>query len=441
MNLSKYQSSKIAILGFGREGKSTLNFLLKHGISPIQITILDQKEIEKSDLPEGMVCISGQDYLSDLDSYDIIFKTAGMSYNSTLLVVKDKLMTQVQFFFDNFRGKVIAITASKGKTTMTSMAYSLLQNAGFPVILAGNIGKPVLDQISNFDDPDQYVVIELSSFMLETLVKKNFISILGSIFPVHLDWHGNMENYLRAKARILLGSETNIMLSSSYEHFFSPQPALPENLVLTGKNTPYTRDKSAFYSSSKKLFDLSEIQLLGEHNLRNISAIVALASKMGISDEILVDTIRNFAPVRHRLQKVGTFRGIDFYDDAISTSPFSSIAALDALGDQVDTLFLGGVDGRYDFSALVDRIKKSQIRNLVLFPDSGQTIATLLASDLDKYNVIHTRSMEEGVRFAYDHTSPGKIALLSTATPSFSLRKDFEEKGDLFQEWVIKLGG
>jgi UDP-N-acetylmuramoylalanine--D-glutamate ligase len=272
-----------------------------------------------------------------LEQYDLIFKSAGLPYFPEIQQVIEKVTTQVQFFFDHFKGKIITITASKGKTTMTSLAYQLLVNAGYPVILAGNIGKPVLNQI-DFDDTERYVVIELSSFMLETLKKKNLISILGSIFPVHLDWHGTMDNYLKAKGNILKGSETNIMFSSTKEQYF---PTLSEdNLVLCGKGTDYTWDSEYFYVSGEKLFPLSDIKLLGEHNIWNISAIVALSEALSIPKEVLIQTLSSFSAVRHRLELVGIFKGIEFYDDAISTSPFSTIAALDALGDKVDTLFL-----------------------------------------------------------------------------------------------------
>jgi UDP-N-acetylmuramoylalanine--D-glutamate ligase len=195
----------------------------------------------------------------------------------------------------------------------------------------------VLNQV-DFDDRESYVVIELSSFMLETLQKKNLISILGSLFPVHLDWHGTMGNYLRAKANILNGSEYAIMFSTTKEQYFSDLSL--EGLVLTGKNTEYTWDDTYFYVRGEKLFALADIKLLGEHNVRNISAVVALADVLHIDKGVLVQTLTSFSAVRHRLELVGTFRGIEFYDDAISTSPFSTIAALDALGDKVDTLFL-----------------------------------------------------------------------------------------------------
>ena len=431
MQFPQFQDKKIAILGYGREWKSTLNFLLHHGVMKNQITILDKNQM----IEEGIVSLSGETYLQDLNCYDVIFKTAGMPYSPEIQQVIEKVTTQVQFFFDYFKGKIVAVTGSKGKTTMTSLVYQLLLDAGYPVILAGNIGRPVLDQI-DFSDTESYVVIELSSFMLETLKKRNLISLLGSIFPVHLDRHGTMENYVKAKGNILEGSEHAVLFSSTKEQYFPDVPS--QNLILSGKGTEYTWDSDFFYVRWEKLFSLSDIQLLGEHNLWNISAIVVLADILQIDRTVLVKTITSFSAVRHRLELVGTFKEILFYDDAISTSPFSTIAALDALGDKVDTLFLWGVDGWYDFSVMVERIKKSQVRNLVLFPDSGKRIEGLLGEH--SYRVLHTREMEEGVNFSYQYTQSWKIALLSTATPSFSLWKDFEEKGDLFQEWVKKLG-
>jgi UDP-N-acetylmuramoylalanine--D-glutamate ligase len=153
---------------------------------------------------------------------------------------------------------------------------------------------------------------------------------------------------------------------------------------------------------------------------------------------VLHETIKHFQPIHHRLQKVGTFKGITFYDDAISTTPDSTIAALDALGDQVETIFLGGLDRGYDFLPLVKKIKKSQIKNIVFFPESGEKIAKMLGEK--DYATLSTSSMEEAVRFTYTTTSSGKICLLSTASPSYTVWKNFEEKGDLFQEWVKKLG-
>jgi UDP-N-acetylmuramoylalanine--D-glutamate ligase len=182
---------------------------------------------------------------------------------------------------------------------------------------------------------------------------------------------------------------------------------------------------------------LKDVQLLGEHNLWNISAVVALADLLHIDDKVLQQTVKAFQPVQHRLQKVETFKGITFYDDAISTTPDSTIAALDALGEQVETIFLGGLDRGYDFTPLIEKIKKSQIKNIVFFPESGEKIAEMLK---EGYNTLHTSNMEEAVKFAYQYTSSGKVCLLSTASPSYTVWKNFEEKGDLFQKFVLQQG-
>jgi UDP-N-acetylmuramoylalanine--D-glutamate ligase len=149
-----------------------------------------------------------------LQAYDVIFKTSGIPYLPALQAVADKLITQAQFFFDHYRGNVIAITASKGKTTMSSLAYALLHNAGKRVKLVGNIGVPIFDEI-DFSTLYDYVVIELSSYMLQTLKKQNFISLLGSLFPEHLDRHGSKEAYEQSKLRILQGSDINIVFNST----------------------------------------------------------------------------------------------------------------------------------------------------------------------------------------------------------------------------------
>ncbi|MDR3169033.1 MAG: UDP-N-acetylmuramoyl-L-alanine--D-glutamate ligase [Candidatus Peribacteria bacterium] len=322
-----------------------------------------------------------ENYLKNLHTYDVIFKSSGIPYFPEILEVSEKVITQVQFFFFHYTGNVIAITASKGKTTMTSLAYELLKNAGYNVKVVGNIGKPVLEEI-NFDETYDFVVIELSSYMLQTLKKQNTISILGSLFPDHLDRHRGMDSYIKAKLNILEGSETNIIFSSTLNMLASQADKASlvstGHTILCGKMTPYDRNDDSFLLRGKPIFPLSDIQLLGEHNLRNMSAIVALADLLDIPTPILHETIKHFQPVRHRLQNVGTFKGITFYDDAISTTPDSTIAALDALGNKVETIFLGGLDRGYDFQPLVERIKKSQIKHIVFFPKSGQKIEQLL---------------------------------------------------------------
>lgn len=434
MDFSILLNKKIWILWYGKEWKSTLNFLLRHDVNPQDITVLDGKWADN--LPEWVNTIIWENYLKNLSDFDLIFKSAWIQYYPEILAVQDKVVTQVQFFFDNYKWKVIAVTASKWKTTTCSLAYHLLKTAWYDVKLVGNIWNAVLDEIDFVTEHD-YVVVELSSFMLETLKKQNFCSILWAIYSVHLDRHWNMENYTRAKFNIINWSEHVIVNENTLSDYDLANKFPDKQLVKYGKNSEFTRNNTYFTKRGNQIFPLSDVNLIWEHNLQNISAIVALADLIWISDEILQKAIQTFEAVRHRLQLVWNFKWIDFYDDAIATTPDSTMAAMNAIWDRLETIFLWWIEWfRFDFPALVERIKKSQIKNIVFFPDSWEKIAEMLWEEW--YQTLHTRDMKAAVEFAYKYTHEWKVCLLSTASPSFSCWKNFEEKWDLFQQYVIE---
>jgi UDP-N-acetylmuramoylalanine--D-glutamate ligase len=178
-----------------------------------------------------------------------------------------------------------------------------------------------------------------------------------------------------------------------------------------------------------------EIPLLGAHNKHNVGLAVAVARELGVSDAQIATAIKSFRPLPHRLERVGEFRGIIFYDNASSTTPESTVAALEALSN-VDTILLGGLDRGYGFTKLITAIEEAGIQNVVLFPATGARIKALLPPRLKTFE---TERMEEAVRFAYAKTAPGKIVLLSTASPSYSLWTNFSEQGNEFQKWARAL--
>lgn len=433
MDKNQFAGKKIAILGFGLEGKSTLNFLLANTFAFDQITVLD---MNPQDIPVPWIAQkTGQDYLANLSDYDVIFKSAGVPYSPELLAHKEKILTQMQFFFDNYKGKVIAITASKGKTTMTSLVYTILKNAGLQVKLVGNIGNPVLEEI-DFETEYDYVVCELSSYMLEHLHKKNLISVLGNLFPEHMDWHGSLDAYYHAKLNILQGSEVNFVLAKTAREWELDQQY--SNIRTYGIDGTTSRNHGYFTHDMQELFPTEERQLLWDHNLQNISLAIAIGVYLQVPMEVIHQSVLGFEAVPHRLQRVGEWKGVCFYDDAISTTPESTLEALKTFGTQIGTIFLGGTDRGYDFTALIQKIKEIWIQNIVFFPPSGLKMHKLLAAEA--LNVLETSDMQEAVAFAYQHTPDGKICLLSTASPSYSIWKNFEEKGNLFQKYAKEMG-
>lgn len=303
----------------------------------------------------GIGVETGEHYLEHLSQFDVIFKSAGVPYSPELLQYQDKILTQMQFFFNTYKGKVIAVTGSKGKSTMSSLIYSILKAAGYKVKLVGNIGNPVLEEI-DFEEESDFVVCELSSYMLEHLEKKNYLSVLGNIFPEHMDWHGGFEQYAKAKLNILKGSEFNIVLHKTVEEYELAEQYFNIDSYGIGGKTSWAN--GYFIHEMQELFPTEDKLLLGEHNTQNISAAIAVALKVGVPMEIIHQTIKQFTGLPHRLQFVGEFQGINFYDDAISTTPESTLEALKTFGTRVGTLLLGGIDRGYDFRLLMQKVQE-----------------------------------------------------------------------------------
>lgn len=433
MKISELQNKKIAILWFALEWKSSLNFLLTNGIKKSDITILDQKELENI---ETWINVKfWEKYLKDIQNYDIIFKTAGYSLhlNPELKQVKDKITTQMQLFFDNYKWKIIAVTASKGKSTISTLIYQAIKVAGKKVKLLWNIWTPVLEQIDFAQELD-YVVCEISSYMLEFLNKKNYISILGNVFPEHLDRHDWFENYKKAKFSILEWSEINIVCQhtlNTYENINSEY----KNIVSYWQKWEYSREDGNFKKWNDIIFSTGWIKLLWDHNIENICAVLATIDKLWIDTKSLEETIKNFVWLPHRLEYVWNYEWIDFYDDAISTTPQSTIQAIKTLGSRIETIFLWWTDRWYDFQELAEYIKEYSIKNIVLFPPSWQKIKEAI-KNIKNIKILETQDMKSAVDFAFQNTQKSNISLLSTASPSYSIRKNFEEKWELFQKSI-----
>ncbi|HOX41048.1 MAG TPA: UDP-N-acetylmuramoyl-L-alanine--D-glutamate ligase [bacterium] len=395
----------IAVLGYGREGKVTEAYLQKE-YPELKIGILDQS--------------IDPNYLLDQKKYDLAVKTPGMPPH--LVTIPYTTATNVTFAKIKESGnKIIGVSGSKGKSTTTSLVYEILKQAGKDVVLLGNIGIPMLSAMMEPIPKDRIFVLELSSYMLNDLDMSPNVAVVTNLFPEHMDWHGSEEAYYAAKRNI-------INFQDSDDYFVYNQ-----NNGRSGEWAENARANIIPFADSIPLAD-NEIPLLGQHNRENIKAAIATAKIFNISDSDIAAAISKFKPLDHRLQPVGTFKGITFYDDAISTTPESTIAALKSVPN-VQTIFLGGQDRGYDFGELEKVVKGLGIKNIVLFPDSGKRIF----SDTAGLNLLETESMEDAVTFAYQNTPKGAVCLLSCASPSYSVWKDFEAKGNAFQEAVRKL--
>lgn len=411
MKIEELKDKKILILGFGLEGKATLAFL-KHFFPNKEIGIADQKD--------------GPDYLDKQKDYDLVIRTPGIPHR----FVTAPYTTATNIFFANTKGKIIGVTGSKGKSTTSMLLRDIIKKAGKRVELVGNIGIPMLDYLRGQDDSDCIYVAELSSYLLEDLRYSPHISVFLNFFPDHMDYHGGLESYWEAKK--------NIVKYASAEDYFVFNPAY-ESLTRLAKEI---KAKAVPFIEKLPFSDI-KIPLLGEHNKDNIRGAVTAVSLLGVSEDVEKKAIEEFKPLSHRLQNVGTFKGITFYDDAISTTPESTIAALRAL-PKVGIILLGGTDRGYDFSDLAAEVVGRSIGAVVLFPESGAKIkkaleksAKAVKGDLPK--IFNADDMKTAIKFSYENAKSGEICLLSCASPSYSLWKNFEEKGDLFTRYAKEL--
>jgi UDP-N-acetylmuramoylalanine--D-glutamate ligase len=401
--LKKYK--KILILGYGKEGQATEKFLKKYYATGF-IGIADKK--------------ISVNYLDEQKKYDLIIRSPGIPKK---LIIKP-YTTATNIFLANINNVVIGVTGTKGKSTTASLIYSIFKQAGKKVHLIGNIGRPMLDEMLKKIDKEDIFVCEFSSYQLDDIKYSPHISVVLDLFPEHMNYHDSVKNYYNAKKNIIARVTTNDYFI--YNPEFSELKSWAKNL--TCKTIPFEQNISI-----KDRY----IPLLGEHNRENIKAAITVAHLFNINNATIVEAIKQFKPLPHRLQLIGTFKKIIFYDDAISTTPQSTILAIESLKN-VGTIFLGGEDRGYDFNKMVEVIINYKIPNIVLFPDSGEIILKIIKSKKIKLHLFNTKSMEEAVKFAYKHTPKGKVCLLSNASPSYSLWKNFEEKGNLFQFFVKK---
>ena len=434
MRIEKLRNKKILILGFGREGRDNLKFLRKLFPKKV-IGIADQKQfsiskegarLRREGGGSGVVQFPnvkfhlGKNYLKALKNYDVIIKSPGIPFKILPKSALNKVTTQTEIFFDNCPGKIIGVTGTKGKSTTASLIYQILKacpERSRRAHLVGNIGKPVLSLLFRAKPNDIYVY-ELSSHQLYNLKKSPRIAVFLNIYPEHLDYYRNFKEYVRAKANI-----TRYQTKDDYLIFNSGDKLVKE---------------IAKKSKAKK------IPIKGEYYDLNRVAAGAVGKIFKIPSKIIEKAIREFKPLPHRLELVGTFKGITFYNDALSTIPETAILAMEALGKRVQTIFLGGFDRKIDFKKLAKSVLENKnIKNVILFPTTGEKIwkALRLASPaqgkkLPKHFFVD--NMPEAVKLAYQNTQKGKICLLSCASTSFSIFRDYKEKGNLFKKYVKK---
>lgn len=452
-NLRQFIDKKVAILWYWKEGKSMKNFLKKLNFK--NIFILDKNDILERE--EWIFYQIWENYLENIWEFDLIIKTPWISpYLNNLIKYQEKITSSVEIFLNNYSWKVIGITWTKWKSTTSTLLYLTLKNAWYNVKLVWNIWNPVLDEIDILQwEKYDYVVFEMSSFMLEKLKWQLYIWYLNNLYICHYDWHIWWENYNNAKKNILDMAKNKIANIQTIDKLWKL-----DKVKYFWENTKIFYKDKKFFIDDEFVLEDKNFLINWEHNRKNICWVLAIINQI-LSDKpdskwifsrlinSLKETLEKFNWLPYRIQNIWTYKWIIFVNDAIATTPDSTKAAILTFWDDIWTLFIWWQDSWFDFSELVNIIWNSNIKNLVLFPDTWLKIFWDLSSfefetnfDLEinwkKINVFKTKSMENAVKFAYNFTENWKICLLSTASPSYSVWKSYVEKWDLFNEFVKK---
>ncbi len=426
------KDKKILILGFGREGKSTYNYLRKH-LPEKMLTIGDRNKPHIED--ENINIIYGENYLDCLGDFDIVFKSPGIAFlEDDMYPETTEITCQTDMFLKFCEPTVVGITGSKGKTTTSTLIYEMLKAGGVNTCLIGNIGVPVFEKAD--EGNDLVAVIEMSSHQLEFTTSSPHVAVIVNIYEEHLDhYKTGFEGYVGAKLNIALHQKKDDFLIYNPEQ--NLEGVVDWSKVLKGQGVPVTFTGASEDSFVNELWNSTE-HLKGEHNRQDIAYALAVARIFGVSDDAVRHAVENFGGIEHRMEYMGVINGVSYYNDSIATIPTAVMGAVKALGN-VDTHIFGGLDRGIDYKDFIDFLEKNGVNNLIGLPETGHTIIEELKKRGCNKNMICATDMEDAVKKADEFTEKGKSCLFSPAAASYNYYKNFEEKGKHFKKLVLDL--
>ena len=391
---------------------------------------------------------------SDVDDVDIVFVTPGAPRELPVLLAARRkgipISNEIELVFARSRAPIVGITGSAGKTTTTTLVGEMLQRGTRPVYVGGNIGVPLIEQIDAIE-PKSWVVLELSSYQLETLTASPTIGAILNVTPNHLDRHPTFEHYRDSKFNLLrFQDESGIAIlgvddpvTSGFRtslrgsrRSFSAIREVPIGAFRRGEDL-MTRDEAGDVAFSR----VSQLRVRGQHNVLNVLAAAAIARSAGINAASIGDVTESFRGVEHRLESIGILNGVDYVNDSIATSPERTVAALRSF-DRPVVLIAGGRSKHLPTNELAQEISR-HCRAVIAFGEMADEIAEAVRETRDARDVTvqPATNLAEATARARDLARPGDVVLLSPAGTSFDQFRDFEERGESFKRAFVQLKG
>ena len=451
------QKSKIAIIGLGVSNIPLLEYMYN---LKANVTVFDDRQIEKipKDILDtvtkyGFEFIYGTNSLNELHGFDIIFRSPSCMPTKEELRLEQKrgaiITTEIEMFMKVFPGKIIGVTGSDGKTTTTSLIYEILKNNGYNCYLGGNIGIPLFTKLKEMC-PEDIAVLELSSFQLIGMDVSPDISVITNITPNHLNIHSSYEEYIESKKNIFKYQNEDGILVLNYDNditreckneaegkviLYSSQTKLDDGIILDNNLIKECKDKLR-----RHILNTDELILRGRHMYENACAAIA-ATSVFVEPEKAAKVIKSFRGVEHRLEFVRELNGVKWYNDSIASSPTRTIAGLNSFNERI-TLIAGGYDKNLDYTPLAKPIL-DKVDNLVLIGQTAGKIFNSVKEEAEKeekdIKIYMCDTLENAILLSKKITSVGSIVLLSPASASFDMFKDFAHRGNKFKELVNNL--
>ncbi|WP_407644184.1 UDP-N-acetylmuramoyl-L-alanine--D-glutamate ligase [Falsibacillus albus] len=446
--ITKYKYKKILVLGLAKSGVSAASLLHKLGAF---VTVNDKKPLAENPaaqnlLDQGIKVICGDHPIELLDEgFELIVKNPGIPYSIPLVAGALEqgipVITEVELAYEISEADFIGITGTNGKTTTTTLIFNMLEKGDLNPLIAGNIGT-VASEVAQKADRDNQIVIELSSFQLMGIREfRPKIAIITNLYEAHLDYHGGLEDYWRAKVNITMNQTEDDFLIVNAE-----QPQLMERIKSSkAQIVPFSTkkylEKGCSVHEGNVMFDgeavihLHDIALPGEHNLENVLSAIAAAKLKGVDNEAIKFILSTFTGVKHRTQFVSELNGRKFFNDSKATNILATQSALKAF-DQPIILLAGGLDRGNDFDDLLPFMKN--VKALITFGQTAPKIEEIgRRAGIEKIQRVD--NVEKAVPAAYECSNEGDVILLSPACASWDQYKTFEVRGDIFINAVHKL--
>ena len=456
---TNWNGRRVLILGAARQGLALARWLSLHGA---RVTLNDARSADEVRLARESLAEHQMDWVFGghpielLDSADVLCISGGIPL--TLPIVAEAvrrgipLSNDSQIFMEVAPCKTVGITGSAGKTTTTTLVGQMSKNVyGDKTYVGGNIGDPLINYVDNMKG-DDIAILEISSFQLDQMTISPNVAAVLNITPNHLDRHGSVESYTAAKARILeFQSEEDVaILGHDDKGAWSLKNKVRGRLYAFSShelhdhlNGTYLQDGWLNLRDGNMLLPLmsrNNVSLRGDHNVLNVLAAFAIGHAVGFVPDAMIQAVKDFRGVPHRLEFVRELRGVRWYNDSIATAPERSMAAIRAFDEPI-VLLLGGRDKDLPWEELM-KLASHRVDHLVLFGEAAEKIqktVNSLGCREERFTVARADHLHEAILKAAEVARPGDVVLLSPGGTSFDEFKDFAERGEYFSTWVQEL--